>query len=339
MPAAPDMLADIARTPEWLPFELDPATDQVSLLRLAEEDYRTESFLDQRILSPRSHLRTCSWEELAASVPADARRDANYIFHIGNVGSTLISRLIGELDNVFAYREPLLLRDLALAPPADERFDILSALLSRTFRPSQRANVKATSFASEIAGRLVRPGSRALFLYATPDHYLENILAGHNSGQTLRILTPIRAARLAVRCPGFAVEPSRMHDGLKAALGWACEMSSLDEAASELPRDAVMWLDFDLFLEDPTAHFAAIAAFFGHQVDPAEARVIAEGPLIRSYSKALEHPFSPADRRETLADARRYFGPAIRDALNWLGALESRYAAVARAIRRGRGEA
>jgi hypothetical protein len=333
------MLANIATTPEWLPFELDPATDQVSLLRLAEEEYRAESFLDQRILSPRSELRTCAWEELASAVPAEARRDANYIFHIGNVGSTLISRLLGELDDVFAYREPVLLRTFAQAPPPDERFDTLSALFSRTFRPSQRANVKATSFASEIADRLVRPGSRALFLYATPDHYLENILAGQNSAQTLRILTPVRAARLAGRCPGFAAEPPRMHDGQKAALGWACEMTSLDEAASKLPRDAVMWLDFDRFLEDPTAHFAAIAAFFGHEFDPAEARAIAEGPLIRSYSKALEYPFSPADRRETLADARRYHGPAIRDALNWLGALESRYAAVARAIRRRRGEA
>ena len=91
--------------------------------------------------------------------------------------------------------------------------------------------MKATSFTSEIADRLVPPGSRALFLYATPDHYLENILAGENSWQTLQALSPIRLARLQGRCPGLEADLAAMHDGLKAALGWACEMSSLEAAA------------------------------------------------------------------------------------------------------------
>ena len=55
-----------------------------------------------------------------------------------------------------------------------------------------------------------------------------------------------------------------MHDGLKAALGWACEMTSLERAAATLPSGTVMWLDFDVFLADPARHFAAIAAHFGH---------------------------------------------------------------------------
>jgi hypothetical protein len=233
-----------------------------------------------------------------------------------------------------ALREPLLLRTFAHEPPADARFDILAALLSRTFRPVQRANVKATSFTSEIADRLVRPGARTLLLFATPDHYLENILAGENSWQTLEALSPIRLARLQVRCPGLEAEVAAMPDGLKAALGWACEMTSLEQAASRLPPDAVMWMDFDRFLEDPVRHFVAIASHFGHRPDAAKAQAICAGPLMRRYSKALDYEYSPALRREILADARRRHGPAIRDALIWLGTLESRYPAVARAIRR-----
>lgn len=324
-----------AASPEWLPFAADPATDGLAFLRMTEADYRAASFLDQRMLGPASEIRQAPWP----ATPAGARRDAQYIFHIGNVGSTLISRLLGELDTVFALREPLLLRGFAESPPSPERFDALTALLSRTFRPGQRANVKATSFTSEIADRLVPPGSRALFLYATPSHYLENILAGENSWQTLQALSPIRLARLQRRCPGLDADVAAMHDGLRAALGWACEMTSLEAAASLLPAGTIMWLDFDLFLADPAAHFTAIASHFGHAADEATARAICEGPLMGRYSKALDFEYSPALRREILADARRRHAGAISDALNWLGGLESRYPAMARAIRRAQGGA
>jgi hypothetical protein len=324
-----------AASPEWLPFAADPATDGLAFLRMSEADYRAASFLDQRMLGPASEIEHAPWPVM----PADVRRDAQYIFHIGNVGSTLISRLLGDLDSVFALREPLLLRSFAESPPAPARFDTLTALLSRTFRPGQRANVKATSFTSEIADRLVPPGSRALFLHATPHHYLENILAGENSWQTLQALSPIRLARLQSRCPGLEADPAAMHDGLRAALGWACEMTSLEAAAARLPAGAVLWMDFDHFLTDPAAYFTAIARFFGHDADEATARAICEGPLMGRYSKALEHEYSPALRREILADARRRHAGPISDALNWLGGLESRYPAVARAIRRAQGGA
>jgi hypothetical protein len=333
MAALPD---DFWAGPEWLAFEHDPESDRVALLRLAEADYRAASFLDQRALRPGAELRQADWAALAP--PAGARRDADYIFHIGNVGSTLISRLLGELRQVFAVREPLLLRGFAAAPPEEPRFATLAALLSRTFRPEQRANVKATSFASELAPRLVRPGARALFLFATPDHYLENILAGENSWQTLQALSAARLARLRHRCPGLAADLSRMHDGLKAALGWACEMTSLGAAAEQSPEGSVMWLDFDRFLADPAAHLARIAAHFGYALAPAETQALCAGPIMGRYSKAPEYDYGPALRREILADARRRHAAPIRDALNWLARLESLYPAVAGAIRRARGE-
>ncbi len=327
-------MIDLA-TPEYLPFELDPASGRVALLRLSEADYRAASFLDQRMLRPDSTLVERSWAELA--LPAEARRDVQYIFHIGNVGSTLISRLLGELESVFALREPLLLRGFAATPPSSEDFDRLTALLSRTFRPGQRANVKATSFTSEIADRLVPPSSKALFLYARPDRYLENILAGENSWQTLQALSPVRLARLQGRCPGLEADPGGMHDGFRAALGWACEMTSLAAAAARLPEQTILWLDFDTFLADPLQHFRAIAAHFGHEADTAAARAIVEGPLMGRYSKALDYEYSPALRREILAEARQRHGAEIRDGLNWLAGLAGRYPALAEAIRRGSG--
>jgi len=322
-------------TPAYLPFELDRSSGRVALLRLSEADYRAASFLDQRVLRPDSALVETDWDEL--TLPADARRDVQYIFHIGNVGSTLISRLLGELPDVFALREPQILRSLADSPPDAADFHRLTALLSRTWRPEQRANVKATSFTSEIADRLVPAGSKTLFLYAGPDRYLENILAGENSWQTLQALSPVRLARLQGRCAGLTADPAAMHDGLKAALGWACEMTSLAAAAARMPADSVLWLDFDRFLGDPAAHLAIITAHFGHQADEATLRAIVEGPLMGRYSKALDYEYSPDLRRQILADARWRHGAAIRDGLGWLADLARRYPAVADAIRRARG--
>lgn len=326
-----DRLADLAATPEWLPLELDRVTDHVTWLRLSEADYKEASFLDFRMVQPQSEVRQSPWP----AIPAETRRDAHYIFHIGNVGSTLISRLLDELPETFAVREPQLLRQLD--PEAD--FATVAALLSRTWRPAQRATVKATSFTSELADRLVQPGSEALFLYTTPDTYLASILAGQNSWQTLAALSEIRLARLQGRCPGLTAALGTMHDGLKAALGWACEMTSLERAAAEMPARSVLWMDFDAFLVDPVRQFMTIAEHFGIQVSQQQAHAIADGPLMRRYSKALDYAFSPQARRETLADARFRHGRAIEDGLDWLRGLGSRYPAVAQAIRRAQGTA
>lgn len=346
----PSALAAIAETPRWLPFDLEPASDRTVLVGLEEEDYRAASFLDQRALRPGAETVQTDWQKVAAALPADARRDAGFIFHIGNVGSTLISRLLGELATVFAVREPLLLRTFAavLDPAvgtgqwqgeaAESRLDALRALLSRTWRPEQKAIVKATSFTSEIAARLVGPGAPALFLFAGAQPYLENILAGQNSRQTLEMLSPMRLRRLQRRCPGLSLDLARLSDARKAALGWACEMTSLAENGSAAAGEAVLWLDFDRFLSDPTAHFLAVARHFGVEADDATARAICTGPLMGRYSKALEYEYTPATRREILAEARWQHGPAIRDALGWLNDLAARYPAVAGAIRRSQGD-
>jgi hypothetical protein len=303
-----------------------------------EDSYRAASFLDQRALRAGYRIEWSDWPALAAAMPLEARRDAQYIFHIGNVGSTLISRLLGELDAVLALREPLLLRSFAERPPAADRFDTLTALLSRTFRPGQRAIVKATSFTNEIADRLLPPQSHALFLYAAPDRYLENILAGQNSWQTLEALSPIRLTRLQSRCPGLDLDLERASDAVKAALGWACEMTSLERAAAALPAGSVLWLDFDLFLSDTVRHFIAIAGHFGLALPAGAARAICEGPLMQRYSKALEYEYSPELRRQILEEARWTHRAAIRAAVGWLEDLAGRYPACARAMRRGAGE-
>lgn len=340
--------ADFAASATWLTFESDPAGDRVALLRMSETAYRAASFLDHRALGSGPELRHSKWADLAAATPLDVRRDAQFIFHLGNVGSTLISRMLGEIDAVLALREPLLLRTLAeglgglvTAPrweksEADARVAAVTAWLSRTFRPNQRAIIKATSFVSEIGARLVPPASAALFLFVSRRAYIENILAGPNSRAALSHHTPIRLARLARRCPGLTFEPQLLSPARQAALGWACEMSSLEAAAVALPAGRALFVDFDDFLAAPAAGFAAIAAFFALPIGKEEAGAIAAGPLLRRYSKAPEYEYSPELRRELLAEARQAHGAEIGDALAWLDRLAREHGALAAVLDRAK---
>ena len=339
-PASPSPAA-LASDPAWFPFFVDCAADRLTFVRMGEAGLRAASFLDQRALDPAAPRHDVAWTEIATALGQQERRDAQYIFHIGHVGSTLLSRLLGELPGFLSLREPLLLRAFAEALAAGrwgggeaERLDRLAALLSRTFRPGQRALVKATSFTSEIADRLVSAGSRALLLYVRPQAYIETILGGDASRQELAMLTPSRIERLASRCPDLVLAADRLSEAQKAAVGWACEMTSLARSAAVLGPDRVRWIDFDDFLAAPADALRDAAAFLGAPPGAAEAQALVQGPLMRRYSKALEYDYTPALRREVLADARRRFGADIAAALAGLDRLGQRWPAIGAVLER-----
>ena len=175
-----ELAQSLARSPVLFPHTLDVRNDSLSFIRLERPDYERASFLDARILTPQTPLQTLPWREVAAAVEAAQLAErCTYIFHIGHVGSTLLSRLIGSHPGAFGLREPMILRVFAQlrAEPAlwpsgwagshvDARLGACLKLLSRTFDAQQRAVIKATSFVSELAADLM---SRPLpNLLATP---------------------------------------------------------------------------------------------------------------------------------------------------------------------------
>ena len=108
---------EIARDARWLAQALDPAAGQVRLVAMDRDSYRAASFLDDRMLQQPVDAQLVPWPDVEAAVSGEMRSDARWIFHIGHVGSTLVSRLLGELPEVLGVREPRLLRDVASIPP------------------------------------------------------------------------------------------------------------------------------------------------------------------------------------------------------------------------------
>jgi hypothetical protein len=356
---------EVARSPTWLPLELT-ATDAVRLLRLDEAAYRAASFLDRRTLAANPELAMC---EAAVLEAAGARLTprSHYIFHIGHVGSTLISRLVGEHQRLFSVREPALLREMAVAagngtPPqggagtaarmtsrgaAEEStaarqlsLGALLRLLARSWRDEQRAVIKPTSFVSELASIILASSQEpaAIFMYAQPAAYLRGILGGPNSRIEAQTLAPTRVRRLARRLGSGDWQAHLASEGEYLAMSWLCEMAALHEAASKArepgsaSRAWAQWVDFDDFLTDPAVVLSQIFRTLGASPAASEIEALVSGPLMRQYSKAPEHAYDADLRREVLAAADRQYGAEIGRGMHWLHRMAMHHPLVAQIL-------
>lgn len=310
---------DILDSPAWFPFQRDGA--ESLWVRLDEPAYRAASFLDQRLLSKGYEQTSCPMK-IAHSAAAGLAPRSHYVFHTGHVGSTLISRLVGAHEKLFSLREPPLLRTLAQKDPREENdLDLRSvlALLSRTWRPTQRAVVKATSFVSELAGEILATDSeaKAILMFADPLSYMRGILGGPNSRVESKHLAPSRLRRLAKRLSGESWRPDPRSEGEHVAMTWLSEMTAL-WAAAEQHRSRVMWVNFDAFLTQPAGVLGGVFQALGVAAAAGEMEALARGPLMRQYSKAPEYAYDAALRREVQLSADAEHGTEIRRGMQWL---------------------
>ncbi|HEV2596061.1 MAG TPA: hypothetical protein VGU01_12765 [Sphingomicrobium sp.] len=327
---------EIARDARWLAQALDPTAGDVRLVAMDRASYRTASFLDDRLMQQPVDAQIFPWPMIENAVSGNLRTDARWIFHIGHVGSTLVSRLLGEIEGVLSIREPRFIRDLALTPaPIRHRYiAAIPKLMSRTFGAHERACVKATSFASEIAPELVPAGEHAFFMYAGPRNYIATILAGENSIKELRALEPYRTKRLESR--GITLGILR-NDADRAAAAWACEMTTLEAVAEAMADRQVSWADFDAMLANMPRELGRAADFFGFLSDKDRITAIASGPLMRRYSKDATYEYSPNLRQELIEQELRIRGRDIDEALAMLTAASERSPLLASGLSRAKG--
>ena len=321
--SAPLSSEDLVGSPAWFPLDV-VAPQAVRLVRLDEAAYRDSSFLDQRLLHA-GHARAVLAPVLLQRAAAQLAPRLHYIFHIGHVGSTLVSRLLGAHEQLFALREPALLRALAdgtlnaQLPAAELSMRDILALLARTWRPGQRCVVKVSSFVSELAEPLLGSSEQAaaIFMFVEPLTYLRTIFAGANSRAESRLLAPLRVQRLVRRLGAGEWRCDPRSEGEQVAMSWLCEMACLQQAAAARAAE-ILWVDFDQFLASPRAVLQGMFGRLGVQPAPAQIDALLAGPIMQTYSKAPEHAYDAQLRRELLQEADRDHGAEIRRALEWL---------------------
>jgi len=320
-PGVEALRAAITAGPDLFPLEASPDASAICFVSLTEREYRDASFLDRRILRPESRTGIVPRSLLGPCVER-LPRACDFIFHVSHAGSTLLSRLLGSDDRIFSLREPAILRDLARGGAAGDEglLDLVLALLSRTFRPGQRAVVKATSIVNRIAPALMdRAGdARALLMTVPAETFLAAVLDGSPGDITAH------AAERLDRLASFGVAEGMAADALgageAAAMSWLCENLALAAVARYTP-DRTRWLDFDRFLEAPADQLAVAFAAFGLEAD---VKSILAGDLMQRYAKRPDVAYDAAFRRRLLLDASRRLGAEIDAGLAWLDAVGAR---------------
>jgi hypothetical protein len=324
----------LASSPEFFPAALDPPSGAVTFWRLSRDDYRQSAFLDGRIAAGKSGRQIAFAEVSRAVEEANLPEFCHFIFHIGHVGSTLLSRLLGRHPSLFSLREPDILRTLATME-ASRRSVFLPTMLklwSRAFDPGARAVIKTTSFVSEIAGDLLfRPcHPRALVMGVAPETWLATIFGGANAPAEAGALAAFRLARLDRRISA-AWKIQDFGAGEIAALGWACETLCLADAV-ETAKSRVLVIDFEKFLADARQTLHRVFAHFGVDAAEPDISAVMSGSEMHSYSKAPDHRYDTETRRAVLAEARARHAGEIRDGLLWLERVAAEHPAVARAL-------
>jgi hypothetical protein len=303
---------EIWQNARWLAQSVDREAGLVRFVEMTPVAYREASFLDDRMFQHPRVSNQLSWNDVAAAMPSDVRRDARWIFHIGRVGSTLIARLLGELDGVLSIREPRALRNLNFLPEdVTARYvPTIQALFSRTFASSETALVKTTSSVNEMARELMSENQPTLFLYTEARSFISGILAGSSRKELLE-RARVRARRAASR--GARLPPPRSEADLAAA-AWAAEMTALEAADGA----TVLWADFDRVLDGLEEWLRITTDFLGFQASDEQLREIARGPLTRSYSKDTRLEYGADRRRQLLSEAEERYRSEIDAALAML---------------------
>jgi hypothetical protein len=269
--------------------------------------YHRSIFLDARIQPPSEEVMQIP----AAALAGRAGRPAPtaWIFHVAHCGSTLLARALDTPGASLVLREPLALRQLALAPDA-ARLEVVLAMLSKRYRADAPTLVKANVPVNFLLPELARiePEVSALFLYLDLPDYLLAILRNDGHRQWLRNVT----GNLARHLPDLAGRP----DAERAAALWAAQMRAFAAAMTSWP--AARSLDAEAFFAEPARYVALAAIQLGVPLSAAQIEAIVAGPLFATYSKNPELAFDNAARLARRRELEESLKPEIAQAGIWV---------------------
>ena len=272
---------------------------------------------------------------LETTVGLTVRRTPNFIFHIGHCGSTLISRLLGELPQIFSLREPItllalavILRELGAADAPLNRdtwkqlLTMSLTLLSRTYHADDKPVIKLTSAAGNLLGPVLKThaDSKALLLYVDLETYLTTMLRAEAPRENLRAYAGAWHTDFQQLTGHSDIAPAPLDDNHQVVINWLAMLLTFNQVtAQHLGR--ILWLNFDTFLGAPTKHLQAATDFFNLQLPLSAISKLVQSPLMNRYAKDPQQIFDAHVRRRELDDARQHLEVEIRTALDWAESL------------------
>jgi len=283
--------------------------DAALFVPMNRDAYHRSIFLDGRIAPAGEGSMRIPVTMLARSVPRPA--PTAWIFHVAHCGSTLLARALDRPDATLVLREPLALRQLAFMP-ADDRLAIVTAMLSKRYRPDAPTIVKANVPVNFLLPRLaaIDPAARALFLHLPLRDYLLAILRSGPHREWLRHVTAQLAAYLG--------DMTGWTDAGRAAALWLAQMQAYAAASLKLPY--AKSLNAEHFFAEPAAISSSVARHFGVALSDGAIADLVDGPLFATYSKNPAVAFGNDDRLARRRAVEAALASEIRDAERWIAA-------------------
>ncbi len=247
--------------------------------------YRRSIFLDARISPAREGHERMRPVQLARQAPPPL--PVTWIFHIAHCGSTLLARALEALDGTLVLREPLALRQLALASDRSLLPAVL-ALLGRRYDAGSPTLIKANVPVNFILPEIVAlaPHARVIFLTSSLRDYLGAVLRTEGHRSWVRGVT----AQLA----GFLPSLGNAGDAERAAALWMVQQRHFAAACQVLPNARV--IDAEQFFANPAPTLAAAATHLGIAADGTRIAEIVAGPLFAVDAKRPGAAFTNVDR-------------------------------------------
>ena len=314
----------IVRDPAWLAHRYDPAKDVVHFINVPRKDHREATFLTDEFLP--AHASPIGLDRGVAIAAAGSGSPLHFIFHSAYCCSTLLASALDIEGTAFALKEPVILNDISGwrrrgGPPAQlaRALDSALTLLARPFDEPETVIVKPSNVVNPFIQAMLamRPGSRALLLYAPLRAYLGSIARKGMWGRLWVRELFVKIADGGLLDYGFSSEELfRQTDLQIAALGWLGQHRLFAAVAEHYP-DRVRTLDSEAFLAEVERTLDRLGVFFGIDID---AVAIAAGDTFKRHSKGGAE-FSAEKRRADQRDAAAVHSEEIDKVAQWAEAV------------------
>lgn len=318
-------LQSVISDAEWLPSHWDARAGTLGFVHVARAGHGGLTFLADEYLGPANlPAVTLPVTELAAAGPPPRALPPHFIFHSAFCCSTLLARALDVPGAAMALKEPQVLNELAGGARTrslkGDVFNLVLALLSRPFAPSERIVVKPSNVVNLLAPALMNAneGSRALFLHAPLPRFLRSIAAKGLFGRRwARRLFAQLLADTGLEFGFGSSEQFELSDLQAAALAWLMHHAQGSALVRDFP-ERVGALDSETFLGRRADTLEALFRHFDIPLGREQAEEIAAGPAFATHSKELGRKFDPEQPLEP-AQSSAVIDEEIDMTVTWVG--------------------
>lgn len=318
-------LRDVVRNPEWLPHAFDAdgrALTFVEVPRIARSELM---FLFDQHFAGRFTKASFPTGAVQAEIDVAARAPIHFIFPTSFCGSSLLAKGLDIPGIAASLREPAVFTNLAneVDPNIRSNPDLLELVLrlaERPFVPGEAVVIKQSSFANQLAERMLQARSegRAVLLYNRLETYLVALLKRGIKGRIWgRRLFTNMARWSTLKLNLQPDEIWELTDTQVASLAWLMQIQHFGSLAKAF-GSRVMLLEADDLFGAPAAALHQVMTLFNLDQTLDDAEKIVTGPTFAKHSKFTSVDFDVEDRRRENEAVRDANAEEIAMVTKWL---------------------